>query len=112
MLWASLAIMHKGLASWEHVRYSTCQWSCFTVDHAKNCASGGFPTLRRNELREFTTGTLYKVCYDVAIKPVLQPLSGESSFCHDQCGGDARAVPIPILYRYQRYYNFSGSTYM
>ena len=27
----------------------------FTVDHAMNCSSGGFPTLRHNELRDFTT---------------------------------------------------------
>ena len=50
----------------------------FTVDHAMNCSSGGFPTLRHNELRDFTTATLSEVCHDAAIEPVLQPLSGES----------------------------------
>ena len=29
----------------------------FTVDHAMNCSSGGFPTLRHNELRDFTVAT-------------------------------------------------------
>ena len=43
-----------------------------------NCASGGFPTLHHNELRNFTTAALSEVCHDVAIEPVLQPLSGES----------------------------------
>ena len=43
-----------------------------------NCSSGGFPTLRHNELRDFTAATLSEVCHDVAIEPVLQPLSGEA----------------------------------
>ena len=50
----------------------------FTVDHAMNCSCGGFPTLRHNELRDFTAAALSEVCHDVAIEPVLQPLSGES----------------------------------
>ena len=50
----------------------------FTVDHAMNCASGGFPTLHHNELRDFTTAALSEVCHDEAIEPALQPLSGES----------------------------------
>ena len=43
-----------------------------------NCSSGGFPTLRHNELRDFTAAVLSEVCHDVAVEPVLQPLSGES----------------------------------
>ena len=50
----------------------------FTVDHAINCSSGVFPTLRHNEFRDFTAAALSEVCHDVAIEPVLQPLSGES----------------------------------
>ena len=50
----------------------------FTVDHAMNCGSGGFPTLLHNELRDFTAAALSEVCHDVAIEPVLQPVSGES----------------------------------
>ena len=37
-----------------------------------------FPTLRHNELRYFTAAALSEVCHDVAIEPVLQPLSSES----------------------------------
>ena len=48
------------------------------MDHAMNCASGGFPTLHHNELKDFTAAALSEVCHDVAIEPVLQPLSGES----------------------------------
>ena len=43
-----------------------------------NCASGGFHTLRHNELRDFTVAALSEVCHGVAIETVLQPLSGES----------------------------------
>ena len=50
----------------------------FTVDHAMNYSSGGFPTLHYNELRDFTAAALSEVCHDVAIELVLQPLSGES----------------------------------
>ena len=50
----------------------------FTFDHAMNCPSGSFPTLRHNELRDFTAAALSEVCHDVAVKPVLQPLSRES----------------------------------
>jgi len=39
----------------------------FTVDHAINFSSGGFPTIRRNELRDFTATVLSEVCHDVAI---------------------------------------------
>ena len=46
-----------------------------------NCSSGGFPTLHHNELRDFTAAALSEICHDVAIEPVLQPLSGES-FCY------------------------------
>ena len=50
----------------------------FIVDHAMNCSSSGFPTLRHNELRDFTAAVLSEVCHDIAVEPVLQPLSGES----------------------------------
>ena len=30
-----------------------------------NCSSGGFPTLRHNELGDFTAAILSEVCHDV-----------------------------------------------
>jgi len=45
-----------------------------------NCSSGNFPILHHNELKDFTAAALSEVCHDVAIKPVLQPLSGESYY--------------------------------
>jgi len=49
----------------------------FTEDHAMNYATGGFPILHHNELRDFTATVMSEVCHNVAIEPVLQPLSGE-----------------------------------
>ncbi len=50
----------------------------FTTDHAMTCPTGGYPTLRHNEVRDLTANLLNEVCSDVAIEPVLQPLSGET----------------------------------
>ncbi len=49
----------------------------FTVDHALNCPNGGFPTIRHNEIRDFTAKLMTEVCHDVCVEPPLQPLSGE-----------------------------------
>ena len=51
--------------------------SAFNVDHAMVCSKGGFPTLRHNEIRDITADVLTEVCHDVAIEPMLQPLTGE-----------------------------------
>ena len=49
----------------------------FTIDHALNCPTGGFPTIQHNELRDFTAEKLSEVCHNVCIEPHLQPLTGE-----------------------------------
>ena len=50
----------------------------FSVDHAFNCSTGGLPTARHNELRDFTAKVMTEVCHDVCIEPPLQPLTGEA----------------------------------
>ena len=51
----------------------------FTVEHALSCPTGGFPTLRHNEVRDFTAKNIMtKVYHEVCIEPQLQELSGES----------------------------------
>ena len=50
----------------------------FSTDHAMTCHMGGFPTIRHNEIMATTSTLLSKVCYNVAIEPHLQPLSGET----------------------------------
>jgi len=39
----------------------------FTVEHAMNCSSGGFPILHHNEFRDFTAAALSEVCHDVQL---------------------------------------------
>ena len=50
----------------------------FSVDHALNCAKGAFPTIRHNEIRDFTGELLTVVCHDVCTEPILQSLDGET----------------------------------
>ena len=43
----------------------------FSVDHALNCPTGGYPTLWHNELRDFTAEILSEVCTGVCTEPLL-----------------------------------------
>ena len=43
-----------------------------------SCPKGGYPTIRHNELRDFTASLLTKTCYSVAIEPSLLPLTSET----------------------------------
>ena len=57
------------------------QCSCghsFSIDHALSCPTGGFPSIRHNEVRDITASLLSEVCHGVSIEPHLQPLSGET----------------------------------
>ena len=57
------------------------QCSCghsFSIDHALSCPTGGFPSIRHNEVRDITASLLSEVCHSVSIEPHLQPLSGET----------------------------------
>ena len=51
--------------------------AAFTIDHAMMCHTGGFPTIRHDEIRDTTATLLTEVCHNVATEPPLQPLSGE-----------------------------------
>ena len=62
-----------------HKSPTTCSCgSHFTVEHVLSCSKGGYPTIRHNEIRDFTANLLTEVCHNVAIEPHLQPLTGES----------------------------------
>lgn len=52
--------------------------SNFTVDHVLSCPKGGYPSIRHNEIRDFTAHLMTEVCHNVAIEPHLQPLTGET----------------------------------
>ena len=49
----------------------------FTIDHSLSCPTGGYPTIRHNEVRDLFSEMLQEVCYDVQREPILQPLTGE-----------------------------------
>ena len=49
----------------------------FTIDHALNCPTGGFPIVRHNEIRDLTADLMSEVCHDVCVEPTLQTLTGE-----------------------------------
>ena len=51
--------------------------SSFTADHALTCPTGGFPSVRHNDLRDFTANLLTEVCPNVCVEPPLQALTGE-----------------------------------
>ena len=48
-----------------------------TINHALNCARGGYVIIRHNAIRDFLAEKLSEVCSDVQIEPQLQPLEGE-----------------------------------
>ena len=39
--------------------------SIYTVEHAMNCPSGGFPSIRHNEVHDLTSAFLTEVCHNV-----------------------------------------------
>lgn len=49
----------------------------FSAAHALSCPTGGFPTVRHNEVRDVLAKLLSEVSPDVCSEPVLQPLTGE-----------------------------------
>ena len=52
----------------------------FSIDHSLSCPTGGFPSIRHNEIRDITTSLLSEVCHGVSTEPHLQPLTGETMF--------------------------------
>ena len=61
------------------------------------CTFGGYPTIRHNELRDIIGNLLSEVCRNVAIEPLLQPLSGEvfrtkSTVTSQEARSDVRAA--------------------
>ena len=58
---------------------TTCVCSqSFTLEHALTCKKGGFINSRHDCIRNFTAELLDEVCNDVAIEPMLTPLTGET----------------------------------
>ena len=50
----------------------------FTVDDTLSCPTGGYTTIRHNEICNLTAKLMTEVCHDVCVEPHLQPLTGEN----------------------------------
>ncbi|KAL5502789.1 hypothetical protein EMCRGX_G009613 [Ephydatia muelleri] len=50
----------------------------FSVEHALSCPKGGFPSIRHNEIRDYTAYLLSEICHNVSTEPHLQPITGEA----------------------------------
>ena len=46
--------------------------------HALSCAKGGYPSIRRNEIRDLTANLVSEVCSNESVEPMLQPITGET----------------------------------
>ena len=68
----------------------------FSVDHALSCPTGGFPTIRHNEVRDITASLLSEVCHSVSVEPHLQPLSGEALSYHTANTGDDARLDVAV----------------
>ena len=64
--------------------------SKFDIQHALTCKGGGFIEIRHNDVRDFTAEVLNEICQDVAIEPLLTPLTGER-FTYKTANTDANA---------------------
>ena len=69
----------------------------FSIDHALTCPTEGYPTIRHNELKDFTTKIMSEVCHDVRLEPHLQPLTGESFTLATANTEDAARLNISAL---------------
>ena len=56
--------------------YCSCDQP-FSVQHALSCPKGGYPSIRHNELWDFTASLLSETCHGVAVEPSLQPITSE-----------------------------------
>ena len=56
--------------------HCTCGQS-FSIQHMLSCPKGGYPSIRHNELRDFTASLLTETCHSVAIEPPLLPVTSE-----------------------------------
>ena len=48
----------------------------FNIDHAMTCKTGGFISIRHDEVRDLTAQMVREVCHDVRVEPVLIPVNG------------------------------------
>eukprot|EP00731_Ephydatia_muelleri_P017662 Em0010g760a len=47
--------------------------AAFSAEHALSCPKGGFPSIRHNEIRDYTAYLLSEICHNASTEPHLQP---------------------------------------
>ena len=68
----------------------------FTIGHALSCSTGGYPSIRHNELQDITADLLKEVCTDVTMEPSLQLLTGEVLDMRTSVGGEEARLDISV----------------
>ena len=66
----------------------------FSIQHMLSCPKGGYPSIRHNELRDFTASLLTETCHGVATEPLLQPLTSETLRCASSNMQDSARLDI------------------
>ena len=73
----------------------------FTIDHALNCPTGGFPIIRHNEVRDLTADLMSEVCHGVCVCGTCPPTAHRRTIitCHSQQRGlsSIRCESVRIL---------------
>ena len=87
--------LHYGLIPPHLPAHCVCG-STFSTEHALSCPCGGLPSIRHNNIRDFTAKLRTEVCPNVEIEPALQPLTGErftsrTAISVDEARDDVRA---------------------
>ena len=65
-----------------------------TIGYALSCSSGGFPSIRHNELRDVSAQFLTETSHSVGIEPPLQPLGVKCSGTEKSI---EKTVPVSTL---------------
>ena len=68
----------------------------FTVAHALSCSTGGYPSLRHNEVRDLTASIMTEVAHQAVVEPLLEPLTGERMTLRS-ASTEATALAVPVL---------------
>ena len=69
----------------------------FDIEHVLSCPSGGFPSVRHNEVRDLTAHLLTEVCHGVCTEPHLQPLDGEVLHHRSANSGDQARLDVDMF---------------
>ena len=69
----------------------------FDIEHVLSCPSGGFPSIRHNEVRDLTAHLLTEVCHGVCTEPHLQPLDGEVLHHRSANSGDQARLDVAMF---------------